>query len=73
MSRDLNSSILALKFWKPPIFGEKQSQMLVEGVKTDLIQKLATGEKRLQDGTKLDAKYNKETWGFIAKELGEGW
>lgn len=47
--------------------------MLVEGVKTDLIQKLATGEKRLQDGTKLDAKYNKETWGFIAKELGEGW
>lgn len=45
--------------------------MLVEGVKTDLIQKLAIGEKRLQYGAEPDDKY-KETWGFTAKERGRG-
>lgn len=70
--RDLYSSILVFKFWEPTIFGENWSQPLVTGVKTDLIQKRAIREKRLQHGTQLKAKYNKETWRFIAKEPGRG-
>lgn len=71
MSQDLNSSVLALKFWRHIENCQRKAEPDTKMVKMDFSQKL------LQSGTRhiiiaLTSEHNKEKWEFIANKHDEG-